>query len=69
MKATVVNKYGDLQCPTPNCIAVIITPLCCDVRAGMGKCEVCEQRFFVSEEVAKLANERAKAWAGRKDGE
>ncbi len=54
---TRINERGDLVCP--HCGANIITPLGHDVQVGIGLCGICKGEFQVSEEEAKLANERA----------
>ena len=52
-----VNERGDLVCPY--CKANIITPDVMVLQEGMGQCDFCRESFWVTEEAAKLANERA----------
>ncbi len=70
MRHATVNKYGDLVCPHVCCPTRIITPLGCDVMEGTGACPFCKEEFRVTEETARLANERANTKAeGQKEGE
>jgi hypothetical protein len=51
-----VNEYGDIRCPV--CGLWIITPAGMEYRAGVGLCRLCMCVFILSQEVARMANDR-----------
>ena len=52
-----INKFGDIICP--HCQLQMITPAGMYIKQGQGKCISCGKNFTVSEEKAKLAQERS----------